>query len=80
MVIKICVGSSCHLKGSYDIIEEFKKIISDRDLESKVQLVGAFCLGRCGNHVTVKIDDEFLFLKPGMNLEKILLERLDDVE
>jgi len=77
MVIKICVGSSCHLKGSYEIIEEFKRIIADKNLEAKVQLMGGFCLGKCGDHVTVKIDDEFLFLKPGMDLEKILFERIN---
>ena len=80
MVIKICVGSSCHLKGSYEIIEEFKRIIADRNLEANVQLMGAFCLGKCGNHVTVKINDEFLFLTPDMDLEKVLTDRLEKEE
>ena len=80
MVIKICVGSSCHLKGSYEIIEEFKRVIADRNLEAKVQLMGGFCLGKCGDHVTVKIDDEFLFLTPDMDLEKIIVDRIDSEE
>ena len=27
MTIKVCVGSSCHLKGSYNVIEAFKEIL-----------------------------------------------------
>ena len=46
--IQICVGSSCHLKGSYDIIECTKKAISEYHLEDKVILRATFCLGKCG--------------------------------
>ena len=38
MVIQICVGSSCHLKGSYEIIQIFKKEIADRKLEDKIEV------------------------------------------
>jgi NADH:ubiquinone oxidoreductase subunit E len=33
--IAICVGSSCHLKGSYDVIEAFRKEVAARKLEDK---------------------------------------------
>ena len=58
MTILVCVGSSCHLSGSYDIIELFKKAISENHLEDKVTLKATFCLGKCGIHgVSCKIDD-----------------------
>ena len=47
MVIEICVGSSCHLKGSHDIIELMQKAIADNNLESDVTLAGSFCTGKC---------------------------------
>lgn len=64
MKIKVCIGSSCHLKGSYDVIGEFKKLIAENKSTDKVELEGVFCLGKCGNAVSVQIDDEFYNLKP----------------
>lgn len=57
MVVSICVGSSCHLKGSYEIIELMKKNISEKGLEDKVELKAAFCLGKCTEGVSIKVDD-----------------------
>ena len=38
MTIKVCVGSSCHLKGSYDVIEAFKAVFKRYDVEDLVDL------------------------------------------
>jgi NADH:ubiquinone oxidoreductase subunit E len=57
MVIKVCVGSSCHLKGSYDVIEQMKYILKKYDVEDLVDLQAAFCLGFCSQGVTVKVED-----------------------
>ena len=58
--ISICVGSSCHLKGSYKIIELAKDYIANHNIGDKVNLGAAFCLGRCTDGVTIKIDDEII--------------------
>lgn len=59
MVILVCIGSSCHLKGSHEIVELFQGAIEQYDLKNDVTLGGSFCLGKCGREgVTVKIDDE----------------------
>ncbi len=59
MNIQICVGSSCHLKGSEQIVSLFQKAIEERNLEDKITLAGSFCIGRCNREgVTVRIDDE----------------------
>jgi NADH:ubiquinone oxidoreductase subunit E len=60
MNIYICVGSSCHIKGSYDIIQLMKEAIAERQLEDKITLSAAFCLGRCTDGVTVKINDDIV--------------------
>ena len=61
MTVLICVGSSCHLKGSYEIIEFFKERIAKEHLEDKVQLKGTFCLGKCGiAGVSIQVDDEII--------------------
>jgi len=59
MVIKICVGSSCHLKGSADIVELLQKEIETRGLDKEITLMGSFCLGNCNRvGVTVQVDEE----------------------
>lgn len=60
MVLQICIGSACHLRGSYDVIEKLKELIAADKLEDKIVLKASFCLGRCGEFVTVKADDEFI--------------------
>lgn len=59
--LSICVGSSCHLKGSKDVVDEVKEEIAKRRLQEQVELKAAFCLGECGHSgVTVKINDKVL--------------------
>ena len=60
MNIYICVGSSCHLKGSYDIIQLMKEAIEAHRLEDKITLSAAFCLGHCTDGVSVKINDDII--------------------
>ncbi len=55
--VSICVGSSCHLKGSYQIIKMFEELIHTHNLEDKVELKASFCLGRCTNGVSVNVED-----------------------
>ncbi len=59
MVIEICIGSSCFLKGSQDIIELMQKAIADNGLDAEVALAGSFCTGKCNREgVQVTIDGE----------------------
>ena len=64
MKITICIGSSCHLKGSRPIIEEMQRLVERNNLKDKIELCGAFCMGDCVNGVSVKIDDELFSVKP----------------
>lgn len=58
MLIQICVGSSCCIKGSYEIVDLFTKEIEEHRLDDSVALAGSFCAGRCNRDgVTVQIDD-----------------------
>ena len=66
MMIKvtICIGSSCHLKGSRQIVEELQRLVAERNLKDKVELAGKFCMGNCQNGVCVTVNDENFSLKP----------------
>lgn len=59
MVVQICIGSSCHLKGSYEIVEQFQAALKEHGLEEQVALSGSFCTGKCNREgVTVSVDGE----------------------
>ncbi|MBQ2250358.1 MAG: (2Fe-2S) ferredoxin domain-containing protein [Lachnospiraceae bacterium] len=59
MIIQICVGSSCHLKGSAEIVELMQKAIADHKLETEITLAGSFCIGQCNRvGVTIQVDDD----------------------
>lgn len=58
MLIQICVGSSCHIKGSPEIVELFTKAIEENNFQDEITLAGSFCIGECNTiGVTVQIDD-----------------------
>lgn len=79
MKITICIGSSCHLKGSRQIVEELQRLVTANSLGDKVELAGQFCMGNCQNGVCVSMDGETFSLTPETTrdfFEKDVLPRL----
>ncbi len=64
MKITVCIGSSCHIKGSRLVVEALQKLIADNKLEDKIELSGTFCMGRCQEGVCVTVDGEFYSVSP----------------
>lgn len=62
--ITICIGSSCYLKGSQDIIASLKRLIAANGLDGKVELAGSFCMGHCTEGVCVGIGEERFSVSP----------------
>ena len=59
LIVQICVGSSCHLKGSQEIVELLQDAVEEFHLEDEVVLTGSFCIGKCNRvGVTVQINDD----------------------
>lgn len=57
--VQVCIGSSCHLKGSHEIVEKFQNAIKENNLEDVITLSGSFCLGKCNREgVSVQINDD----------------------
>ena len=64
MKVTVCIGSSCHIKGSRQVVEELQWLIAANNLGDKVELSGTFCMGRCQEGVCVTVDDEFFSVSP----------------
>ncbi|MDD7194629.1 MAG: NAD(P)H-dependent oxidoreductase subunit E [Oscillospiraceae bacterium] len=69
MKITVCIGSSCHLKGSRQIVEELQYLVAKNNLKEKVELGGTFCMGDCKNGVCVTLDDKKFSLTPETTAE-----------
>lgn len=75
MKITVCIGSSCHIKGSRQVVEQLQYLIKQNDLDDKVELSGTFCMGECQKGVCVKVDDEFHSVTPE-DTEKFFTENV----
>ena len=64
MKVIICIGSSCHLKGSRQVVEKLQALVKENHLEDKVELGGTFCMGDCVNGVNVTVDGEKYSVSP----------------
>ena len=62
--ITVCIGSSCHIKGSRQVVEQLQYLISENNLGEKVELGGTFCMGKCQQGVCVTIGDNFYSVTP----------------
>ncbi|MBR6549218.1 MAG: NAD(P)H-dependent oxidoreductase subunit E [Clostridia bacterium] len=64
MKVTVCIGSSCHLKGSRTVVERLKELIEEKNLGDKVELAGTFCMGNCQKDVCVTVDDNVFSITP----------------
>ncbi len=64
MKVTVCIGSSCHIKGSRQVVEQLQYLIAQNNLGDKVELSGTFCMGKCQQGVCVTVDDEFFSVSP----------------
>ena len=64
MKITVCIGSSCHIKGSRQVVEQLQYLIAENKVGDKVELGGTFCMGKCQQGVCVTVDNEFYSVTP----------------
>jgi NADH:ubiquinone oxidoreductase subunit E len=77
MIIQVCVGSSCHLKGSSEIVELLQKAVEEYHLEHEVTLAGSFCIGKCNRvGVTIQVDDDIHVGITKENFKEFLQEQV----
>jgi len=62
--ITVCIGSSCHIKGSRQVVEQLQQLIAENNVGDKVELGGTFCMGMCQQGVCVKVNDGFHSVSP----------------
>ncbi len=76
MIIQVCIGSACHLKGAYNVINSLQRLIEEKSLQDKVTLKAAFCLGQCSSAVSVQVDDGPILSVCDSNVEQFFNEHV----
>lgn len=83
MIVKICIGSSCHLKGSYDVVQAMKDMLRKYDVEDLVELQASFCFGQCADGVVMRAEEsldgsEDVFVR-GVNRDNVEQKFLQEI-
>ena len=78
--ISICIGSSCHLKGSYNVVQVFQKLIEEHKLHDSIEMKAKFCMKQCQNGVSVSIGEKMYSVSPETASEFFLESVLTDLQ
>lgn len=74
--VTVCIGSSCHIKGSRQVVEGLQYLINNNNLKGEIELNGTFCMGRCSEDgISVTVDGEYYAVKPE-NLNDFFAEKI----
>ena len=64
MKVTVCIGSSCHIKGSRSVVEQLQDLIAKENLNDIIELGGTFCMGKCQQGVCVTVDGALFSVSP----------------
>lgn len=64
MKVQICIGSSCHVRGSQQVIETLMKLTKEHEKKVEIELSGSFCMGACSRGVSIRIAEQIYHVKP----------------
>ncbi|MCL2064005.1 MAG: (2Fe-2S) ferredoxin domain-containing protein [Candidatus Cloacimonetes bacterium] len=76
MEITVCVGSSCHIRGSHSFIDYLQKAIATNKLEKHIVLKASFCIGHCSEGINIKVNDERIVVTGLDDLKELFTNRL----
>lgn len=80
LIVQICIGSSCHLKGSHELVEKIQNAIAEHHLEDDITLSGSFCIGKCNREgVTIQVNDDIHIGITPENFDAFFKEHILDV-
>jgi NADH:ubiquinone oxidoreductase subunit E len=59
ITISVCVGTSCHLNGSYNVLQIFQQLTEQYSIHDQIDFKACFCRKECQNHgVSISIDKD----------------------
>lgn len=80
MIIKVCIGSACHIYGSYNVVERLKELVNEHEADIEIDLKSSFCMGQCGKGVSVKVDDRDIVLLTPDNVDSFFNDLIKEIQ
>ncbi|CAC5344243.1 hypothetical protein PA905_30430 [Planktothrix agardhii CCAP 1459/11A] len=72
----LCMGSACHQLGVYEVLPKLQALMSEYDIDHKIELKGSFCLETCSSGIVMKFKDlHFINISP-QNIEDRFLQEI----
>lgn len=68
MEIKVCMGSSCYLKGSYQLVQELQK---RQEQGQQFDLSGSLCFGKCAEGLCAQVEGELVTHLSSQNMQPV---------
>ena len=55
--LEVCIGSSCHVRGAYNVVQTIQQMMEERGLHERIDLATTFCMRECHQAgVSVSVD------------------------
>ena len=63
--VRVCVGTSCHLNGSYNVVQDIQQLIEQHSLHEQLNFEAIFCMKQCqAKGVSIKVDNKEFRIEP----------------
>lgn len=72
--VKVCLGTSCYMKGSYKILSQLVESVKQEDLGDDIEIVGTFCFENCGKSPNVMVNDKLIYEATFEKVREVLKE------
>ncbi len=72
--VKVCLGTSCYMKGSYKLLSRLVEFVKEDDLSDEVEITGTFCFENCGKSPNIMVDDKLVSEATFEKVKEVLRE------
>ena len=77
--VNVCIGTSCHLNGSYNVVQNIQQLIEEYSIHDQVNIEAYFCMKQCQNKgVSVTVNGSNHRLEPE-NVRAFFLEQIINI-
>ncbi|GEM_PF-34018 len=75
--IRICMGSSCHLKGSFEVVKKLREVFEGND---DVELLGSLCMNNCSKGINAEINGKIVSKLTPENAAEVVLREIRKIK
>ena len=78
VTVKVCLGTSCYSKGSYEILSDLIKLVDIEEWAKNVEIKGTFCVENCGKSPNVVVCDKIVSEATTEKVKEVLKKYVEE--